>query len=66
MKLLMITWTDIFEATGSCFEWCFGVMRKMAQTPNIICGSIIVFLLAYWCVKIIQQKKKAIETGTYE
>ena len=66
MTLLIITWTDIFEKTGEAFYWCFSIMRKMAQSPNIICGSIIVFLLAYWCVKIFQQNKKAVANGTYK
>jgi hypothetical protein len=66
MKLLMITWTDLFNGIGEFFYWCFKVMRTLGQGPNIIMGSIVIFLLAYWCVKIVQQNRKAAETGTYK
>jgi hypothetical protein len=66
MTLLMITWTDVFEATGSFFYWIFKGMRALGQSPNVIMGSIVIFLLAYWCVKIIQQNKKAVQNGTYK
>jgi hypothetical protein len=66
MTLLMTTWTDVFEATGSFFYWIFKCMRALGQSPNVIMGSIVIFLLAYWCVKIVQQNKKAAENGTYK
>lgn len=66
MKLLMITWTDVFEATGSFFYWIFKLMRALGQMPNVIMGSIVIFLLAYWTIKIMQQNKKAAQDGTYK
>ena len=66
MKLLMITWTDVFEATGKCFYWIFDCMRSLGQLPNIFMGGFIVFLLAYWTFKITQQNKKARQDGTYQ
>ena len=65
MNLLMITWTDLFEATGTFFYWIFDIMRTMGQKPNIIMGAFIVSLLGLWCYRIIQQKKKADQDGTY-
>jgi hypothetical protein len=66
MRFLMITWTDVFYGIGDFFQWCFKGMRVLAQSPNIILGLIIIFLLAYWCVKITQQNKKAEANGTYK
>jgi hypothetical protein len=66
MKLLMITWTDVFEATGSFFYCIFKFMRALGQGPNIIMGSLVIFALAYWTVKIMQQNKKAEQNGTYK
>ena len=66
MTRLMITWTDIFEKTGEAFYWCFRIIRKLGQSPNVICGSIVIFLLIYWSLKIIQQNKKAAANGTYK
>jgi hypothetical protein len=66
MKLLMVTWTDVFYGIGTFFQWCFKGMRALGQFPNVIMGAIIIFLLAYWCVKIVQQNKKAEANGTYK
>lgn len=65
MKLLMITWTDIFEGIGSCFEMCFKGMRMLGQIPNVFMGGFIVSLLAFWCFRIYKQKKEAERNGTY-
>lgn len=62
----MITWTDVFEATGTFFYWIFDGMRTLGQIPNILMGGFVVFLLAYWTLKITQQKKKARQDGTYQ
>ena len=65
LMILMITWTDIFNWTGDFFYWCFRGMRKLEQLPNILLGGAIIFLLAYWCFKIVQQNKAAQRNGTY-
>jgi hypothetical protein len=66
MKTLMITWTDIFEGTGTFFQWCFKGMRLLGQGPNIIISLTIIFLLTYWCLKIVKQNKEAERNGTYK
>ena len=66
MKLLMITWTDLFNGIGDFSYWCFKGIRALGQGPNIIMGGIVIFLLAYWTVKIVQQNKKAVQDGTYK
>ncbi len=66
MTDLMITWTDVFEGTGSFFQWCFKGMRALGQGPNIIIGGTVIFLLAYWSFKIIKQNRDAARNGTYK
>ncbi len=66
MNLLMITWTDVFEATGAFFYWIFKGMRALGQSPNVIMGSFVILLLAYWSFKIIKQNRKATQDGTYK
>ena len=66
MKTLMVTWTDIFEGTGSVFQWIFKGMKAMGQGPNIFISAFVIFLLAYWCMRIIRYKKEAARNGTLE
>lgn len=66
MKFLAITWTDVFEATGVFFEWCFKGMRALGHGPNVVISSIIIFLLIYWTLKIVKQNKEAERNGTYK
>ena len=66
MTLLMITWTDLFEATGTFFYWIFKFIRTLGQGPNLIMGSLVIIGLAYWSFKIISQNKKATQNGTYK
>ena len=65
MRLLMITWTDIFEGIGVFFEACFKGMRMLGQIPNVFMGGFVVSLLALWCYRIYQQKKQSERDGTY-
>jgi hypothetical protein len=66
MKHLMITWTDAFYAIGDFFYWCFKGMRALGQFPNVLMGAAVIILLAYWCMKIVQQNKTAERNGTYK
>ncbi|MCE3229221.1 MAG: hypothetical protein K0S32_3772 [Bacteroidetes bacterium] len=56
---LMITWTDVFEAIGEFFQWCFGGMKAMGHGPNWIFGSLVVFGIAYWTFRLMKYKKIA-------
>ncbi|MGE0567545.1 MAG: hypothetical protein AB7O73_06310 [Bacteroidia bacterium] len=66
MKSLIITWTDVFEATGSFFEWIFKGMKAMGQIPNVFISAFVIGLLGYWCLRLIRYKKEAQRNGTYE
>lgn len=66
MKLLMITWTDIFEGIGTFFEWCFKGMRALGQMPNVLMGGFVIFLLAFWVFRLMKYKKEAVRNGTIE
>jgi len=63
---LMVTWTDIFEGTGHFFEWIFRRMREIQPYPNIFISVFVIGMLAFWCIRIIKDKKSAQRNGTVE
>ena len=64
--MLMITWTDVFYATGDFFEWIFKGMRVLGQGPNVIIWLLIVGILAYWTMRLSRYRKAAQRNGTIE
>ncbi len=66
MKMLMITWTDIFEGTGEFFQWIFKGMRVLGQSPNLIIWIMIIGILTYWILRLTRFKKEAARNGTIE
>ena len=66
MRTLIITWTDIFEGIGTFFYWIFKGMKAMGQLPNVMISAFVIFLLAYWCMRIVRYKKEAQRNGTIE
>jgi hypothetical protein len=66
MRALIITWTDVFEATGSFFEWIFKGMRAVGHMPNVLISAFVIFLLAFWCLRLVKYKKEAQRNGTIE
>jgi len=66
MKTLMVTWTDIFEGTASVFQWIFKGMKALGHGPNVFISALIIFLLGYWCMRLIRYKKEAARNGTIE
>jgi hypothetical protein len=66
MKLLMITWTDVFYAIGDFFQWIFKGMRVLYQGPNIVIWILILGILVYWTLRLARYKKAAQRNGTLE
>ena len=66
LMILMITWTDVFESIGIFFQWIFRGMKAMGQVPNVLISAFIIFLLAYWCLRLVRYKKEAQRNGTIE
>ena len=66
LMILMITWTDVFESIGIFFQWIFRGMKSMGQVPNVLISAFIIFLLAYWCLRLVRYKKEAQRNGTIE
>ncbi len=66
MKLLMITWTDIFESTGDFFLWMFKGMRVLGHGPNVIIWILIIGILTYWTMRLNRYKKEAKRNSTIE
>ncbi|MDI1355298.1 MAG: hypothetical protein PSX36_10285 [bacterium] len=66
MKMLMITWTDIFYGFGDFCQWIFRGMKVLGHFPNIIIGSLIIGALAYWTMRLARYKKEAQRNNTIE
>jgi ribose/xylose/arabinose/galactoside ABC-type transport system permease subunit len=64
--MLMITWTDIFEGTGTFFEWIFKGMRVLGHIPNVIIWLLIIGILAYWTMRLGRYRKQAERNSTIE
>lgn len=66
MKMLMITWTDVFYATGDFFQWIFKGMRVLGHGPNVIIWILILGILVYWTMRLNRYKKAAKANNTIE
>ena len=66
MKMLMITWTDIFYAIGDFCQWIFRGMKVLGHLPNVIIGMLIVGGLAYWTMRLARYRKEAQRNNTLE
>jgi len=66
MKMLMITWTDIFYAIGDFFQWIFVGMKSLGHIPNVIIWLMIVGVLGYWTLRLSRYKKAAQRNNTIE
>lgn len=66
MKMLMITWTDIFYGIGDFFQFLFKGMRALGHIPNVIIWCLILFGLVYWTLRLSRFKKEAQRNGTIE
>lgn len=65
MKLL-ITWTDVFNATGDFFQWFFKGMKVLGHGPNLIYGILIFGGIFYWTFRLARYKKEAQRNSTIE
>ncbi len=66
MKLLMITWTDVFYAIGDFCQWVFKGVRFLGQGPNVIIWILILGILVYWTMRLNRYRKEAQRNGTVQ
>ncbi len=66
MKMLMITWTDVFEGTGNFFQWIFKGMKVIGQGPNVIIWILVISAIVYWTLRLNRYRKEAHRNGTTE
>lgn len=62
----MITWTDIFEGTGTFFQWIFKGMKMLGHAPNVVIWILIIGILGYWTMRLSKYRKEAHRNGTLE
>jgi ribose/xylose/arabinose/galactoside ABC-type transport system permease subunit len=66
MKMLVITWTDIFYAIGDFFQWIFRGMKVLGHIPNVLIWLLIIGILAYWTMRLSRYRKEAQRNNTIE
>ena len=66
MKLMMITWTDVFYAIGDFFQWIFRGMKVIGHGPNVIIWILILGILGYWIMRLSRYRKQAHRNNTIE
>lgn len=66
MKMLMITWTDIFEGTGTFFQWIFKGMKVLGHGPNVIIWILIIGAIGYWTMRLNKYRKESSRNSTIE
>lgn len=58
-----MTWTNIWTAIADFFQFCFRIIHKLYQMPNILVWILIVALLGYWTLQLRKQVKEAKAQG---
>jgi hypothetical protein len=66
MKMLMITWTDVFYAIGDFFQWIFKGMKVLGHGPNVIIWILIIGGIFYWTMRLARYRKQAHRNNTIE
>jgi hypothetical protein len=66
MKLLMITWTDIFEGTANFFQVIFKGMKLLGQGPNVFIWLLVGFGITYWTIRLMRYRKESNRNSTVE
>lgn len=66
MKLLMITWTDIFEGIGNFSLWVFRGMKMLGHGPNVIIWILVIGAIFYWTFRLNRYRKEVQRNGTLE
>jgi len=62
-KIKTMTWTSFWNAINAIFQFCFKIIHKIQQAPNILVWIILISLLAYWTFQLGKQVKEAKEKG---
>ena len=64
--MLMITWTDVFYATGDFFQWTFKGIKALGHGPNVIIWLLIIGGIFYWTFRLSRYRKQAQRNNTLE
>jgi hypothetical protein len=66
MKMLMITWTDVFYATGDFCQWVFRGMKVLGHGPNVLIWLLIIVAITYWTIRLSRYRKQSQRNNTIE
>ena len=60
-----MTWTNFWYGIAAIFEFCFKILKKLYQAPNIAVWVLLACLLLFWTLQLAKHKKEAKRDGTY-
>ena len=60
-----MTWTAFWYGIAAIFEFCFRILKKLANAPNALAWITIICLLLFWILQLAKHKKEAERDGTY-
>jgi hypothetical protein len=58
-----MTWTNIWYTVADFFQFCFRVIHKLHQIPNILVWVLLICLLTYWTLQLAKQVREAKAQG---
>jgi hypothetical protein len=58
-----MTWTSFWNTVNEFFQFCFRIIHKLHQVPNILVWVLIIGLLGYWTLQLRKQVKHAKQQG---
>lgn len=50
-------WRNIFEGTGSFFEWSFGIIEFLGDYMNVIFMVSLTVAFLYWLGQMVKHQK---------
>ena len=60
-----MTWTAFWYGVAAIFEFCFKILKKLANGPNALVWVLLACLLLFWTLQLAKHKKEAKRDGTY-
>ncbi len=60
-----MNWTVFWYGIAAIFEFCFKILKKLYQTPNVLVWVMLACLLVFWTLQLRKHAKEAKRDGTY-
>ncbi|MBS1647777.1 MAG: hypothetical protein JST67_10590 [Bacteroidetes bacterium] len=60
-----MTWTAFWYGIAGFFQFCFKIIRKLFEVPNVMVWVLLICLLAFWTLQLRKHRKQADKDGTH-